>query len=203
MQTTQFGSISSSAKLYKETIIVISDLFTSVPLNSSNVGGGTVQVINLPATTITQAQSTVAEFVEKNSLLQSHVSKIFVRLGTMEILGQQDLSVNVWPMFPPFINVLKQFYPSAGVFICSVLPVEDTFSTPVTRHRVTLLNSWLYALCDPENKIYYLNFYVMFINQFGKNYGMFKDNVFLNKWGESMLLEYYKKVAQNELIMIV
>ena len=199
----KFGSISSSAKLYKETVLVISDLFTSVSLNSSNVGEGSVQVINLPSTTITRAQTTVTEFVEKHSHLQSHVCKIFVRLGTMEVLGQQDLSVKVWPMFPPLISVLKQFYPSAGVFLCSVIPVEDTFSTPVTRHRVTLFNSWLYALCNPESKIYYLNFYVMFLNQFGKNYAMFKDNIYLNEWGESMLIEYYKKVVQNELVMIV
>ena len=205
-QPAHFGNvshISSSAIHYsRETVLVISDLFACVALNTSNVGGNSVQIINLPPTTINNAPSTVIQFAEKNAHIRNFVSKILVRLGTFEVLGPQELS-SLWPLFPPFIKILQGLYPAAGIFLCSVLPVEDAYGSALTPQRVTVLNSWLYSMCNSDHKIYYLNFYVMFINEYGKNYGMFKDAVSLNECGERMLLQYYHQVVQNEILMIV
>lgn len=172
-------------------------------LNTGNVGGTTVQVINLPPTTITRAEMTVLQFTEANPHLRNFVSKIFVRLGTLEVFGQMSNWSSMCNLFPAFLKLLQKHYPSASLFLCSVLPVEDDCNSAVTRQNVTYINSWMFSLCNPDSKIYYLNFYAMFIKQYGKNYGMFKDNRSLTEYGESMLLKYYQDIVQNKLLMIV
>lgn len=200
-QPFQYGTISSSATRYTESVLVISDSYASLTLDTGNLGTPGIQVTNLPLTTIKEACVVVSDFAASSSLASSMVTKIFIRLGTHELLKGYVLDLLLKDV-SDLLKLLKRLYKEASIFVCSLLPVEDKMYSSQTRENVTVFNSWLYSSCDPSMKIYYLNFYALFISSYGKNFGMFKDNVYLNHWGEVMLLSYFQRVVQNKIDLV-
>lgn len=189
--------ISSSAITYsKETVIVISDEYFCVTLSTENIGRGLVQIMNAPLCNFSTADVVVRRFAANLNRL-TNVTKVLIRLGTAECMSHLDLAT-LWPPFPAFVNTLRFLFKDASLYICSVLPIEDIFGSQITRQGVSILNSWYYSLCCPFQKIYYLDFYCLFINVWGKNFGLFQDNVRLNESGISLVLQTYQKVLHEK-----
>ena len=164
--------------------------------NTSGITQGTfltsvgMNMTNLPTTTVDTIDGIVTIY---QALSGRQYQKIYIMLGTND-LGYYD-----WTIFLDMVeSVLRQIHelqPSAVIYICSVIYVEDdkTEEDYVSNENVMRVNGYLLEACSHLNYCHYLNLNEIFDNgNHSLIEGASSDGVHLEQKYTKMMLLYLK-----------
>ena len=164
--------------------------------NASGITQGTfltsvgMSLDTLSSAKVSTAAGTITVF---QGLSGTQYDKIYLMLGT------NDLGYYPWEMFLPetegILNQMHQLQPSATIYICSVIFVEESKVTTdyVNNENVKKVNGYLLQACQKLDYCYYLNLNEIFNNGYDSLIdGASRDGVHLEVPYLTQMLQYLR-----------
>ncbi len=178
-------------------VLVAGDSFAA-RLDADRLGKGKMKEINIAhgGFKITDVQKKIEKFMETNT--QFDIEKVILSVGTNDIRycksGIQHLKNSICD----FMKFVKVAFPSAKIFLQSIIPLAHN-NCPYVTSNVLKMNNLLYNLCSRFH-LFYLDVFGSFLNRWGyRNSYLFPEfdsakqlfDIHPNKRGMGVLAKHY------------
>ena len=154
----------------KVTLLAGDSYFARLDKNKLSKGKEEVFNIAKGGRKISQVLQDIECFVHDNPDLE--VKTLFLSVGTNDIRNCQQGIDHLRPVLTYFMKSVKSLFPSARIFIQSLLPIPAN-GNPKAEKNVISINCLIYNLCS-RYKLFFIDVFSSFLNKYGnRNLNLF------------------------------